>query len=50
MRWNRRFPRLHGLGAELLIRWQEPHRCYHDPRHLAEMDKPIDPETIPEEL
>ena len=25
-----------GLGAELLVRWQEPHRSYHDPRHLAE--------------
>ena len=42
MRWNRRFPRLHGLGAELLIRWQEPHRCSHDPRHLAERLQALD--------
>lgn len=25
------------LGARLLQRWSEPHRHYHDPRHLAQM-------------
>ena len=32
--WQEPLPRAPGLGAELLARWQEPQRVYHDVRHL----------------
>jgi predicted metal-dependent HD superfamily phosphohydrolase len=31
-----------GDGRELLLRWQEPHRRYHDERHLAAMLVDVD--------
>lgn len=30
-------PRVVAAGEALLSRWDEPHRCYHDRRHLAEV-------------
>ena len=33
-RWEALVPGANGLGAELLNRWGEPHRRYHDRRHL----------------
>lgn len=33
-RWERTLPRLSGLGEDLLTRWSEPHRRYHDTTHL----------------
>ncbi len=34
--WRRLLPGEPGLGEELLERWSEPHRRYHDVRHLAQ--------------
>lgn len=34
--WWELLPEAPGLGAELLARWQEPQRAYHDVRHLAQ--------------
>lgn len=34
--WLEVLPEASGLGEELLARWQEPHRAYHDVRHLAQ--------------
>ena len=34
MRWRALMPNHAELGAELLARWQEPHRHYHSPTHL----------------
>lgn len=34
--WARTLPAHPELGADLLRRWQQPHRHYHDLRHLAE--------------
>ena len=33
-RWEALLPGTRGVGAELLNRWGEPHRRYHDRRHL----------------
>lgn len=33
--WNRLLPRQEAMGAALLERYAEPHRHYHDTRHLA---------------
>ena len=33
-RWEALLPGARGIGAELLNRWGEPHRRYHDRRHL----------------
>lgn len=41
-RWNAHFPQLRGLGDDLLVRWDEPHRHYHDRRHLAECLSALD--------
>jgi len=30
------------VGADLLTRWREPHRAYHDPLHLAEVLAAVD--------
>lgn len=35
--WHALLPSATGLGAALLDRWQEPHRHYHDVRHLAQV-------------
>jgi predicted metal-dependent HD superfamily phosphohydrolase len=35
--WESLLPGQPTLGHELLARWTEPHRHYHDPRHLAEV-------------
>lgn len=35
--WSALLPGSPGLGADLLRRWQEPHRHYHDVRHLAQV-------------
>lgn len=35
--WHELMPGAPGLGRELLERWQEPHRHYHDVRHLAQL-------------
>ena len=35
--WTRLLPGQEALGRELLRRWQEPHRHYHDVRHLAQL-------------
>ncbi|MFT4108584.1 DUF4031 domain-containing protein [Propionicimonas sp.] len=35
--WNRLLPGRPGLGADLLQRWQQPRRHYHDVRHLWQM-------------
>ena len=34
--WQELLPAAPELGEELLARWQEPHRAYHDVRHLAQ--------------
>ena len=34
--WERLLPSEPALGEELLARWSEPHRRYHDVRHLAQ--------------
>ncbi|MBK8460488.1 MAG: hypothetical protein WAS07_10635 [Micropruina sp.] len=34
--WSQLVPAAPDLGAELIRRWSEPHRRYHDLRHLAE--------------
>lgn len=34
--WGELLPDAVRLGEELLLRWQEPHRAYHDVRHLAQ--------------
>lgn len=36
-RWNLLVPGAEDLGAELLNRWGEPHRHYHDRRHLLQV-------------
>lgn len=36
-RWHDLLPKSPALGGELLRRWREPHRHYHDVRHLAQM-------------
>lgn len=35
--WAELMPQAPALGAELLRRWQEPHRHYHDVRHLFQV-------------
>lgn len=35
--WGQLLPGQPALGRELLRRWQEPHRHYHDVRHLAQL-------------
>jgi predicted metal-dependent HD superfamily phosphohydrolase len=35
--WAELVPGRPGLGRDLLQRWQEPHRAYHDVRHLAQV-------------
>jgi len=35
-RWEAVLPGRRDLGAQLLARWSEPHRRYHDLRHLSE--------------
>ncbi len=40
--WHRLLPGHRGLGEELLHRWQEPHRHYHDVRHLAQILSALD--------
>jgi predicted metal-dependent HD superfamily phosphohydrolase len=35
--WSELMPHAPDLGASLLQRWQEPHRHYHDIRHLFQM-------------
>ncbi len=35
--WQELMPGHPGLGGDLLGRWQEPHRYYHDVRHLAQL-------------
>lgn len=35
-RWSLLLPQAPDLGADLLRRWSEPHRRYHDLRHLGE--------------
>ena len=35
--WDRLIPGRPELGAELVERWREPHRHYHDVRHLAQV-------------
>ena len=34
--WQEVLPQAPGLGKELIQRWSEPHRRYHDVRHLAQ--------------
>jgi predicted metal-dependent HD superfamily phosphohydrolase len=34
--WRELLPDQHWLGEELLLRWAEPHRHYHDVRHLGQ--------------
>jgi predicted metal-dependent HD superfamily phosphohydrolase/outer membrane protein assembly factor BamB len=41
-RWNRLLPDAKPLGQDLLGRYAEPHRAYHDQRHLTEMLDTID--------
>ncbi|MCB0912325.1 MAG: DUF4031 domain-containing protein [Propionibacteriaceae bacterium] len=40
--WQRLLPDSPGLGADLLERWQEAHRHYHDVRHLAQILAALD--------
>lgn len=35
--WGELLPDESALGEDLVRRWQEPHRSYHDVRHLAQM-------------
>ena len=41
-RWESVLPGSPGLAAELIARWSEPHRHYHDLRHLAETVEALD--------
>src|SRR4029450_2686752 len=41
-RWNHLLPDAKPLGQDLLGRYAEPHRAYHDQRHLTEMLDTID--------
>ena len=41
-RWESVVPGHAGLGTELIARWSEPHRHYHDLRHLAETLEALD--------
>ena len=41
-RWESVFPESPDLGAALIARWSEPHRHYHDLRHLAETVEALD--------
>ena len=41
-RWESVVPGHADLGAELITRWSEPHRHYHDLRHLAETVEALD--------
>ena len=38
-RWHRRFPGAPRVGAELLERYRETGRRYHDVRHLADVER-----------
>jgi predicted metal-dependent HD superfamily phosphohydrolase len=40
--WDGLLPTASGLRDELLRRWQEPHRHYHDVRHLAQVLTALD--------
>jgi len=40
--WNATLPDADRLGADLLRRWSEPHRAYHDAEHLAEVLAALD--------
>lgn len=40
--WDRLLPGTASIGEELLHRWNEPHRRYHDLRHLAQTLRAID--------
>ncbi|MBD2762831.1 DUF4031 domain-containing protein [Kocuria sp. cx-116] len=41
-RWNSTFPAMPWLGEELVERWSEPHRSYHDLGHLLRVLESID--------
>ncbi len=41
-RWNHLLPDAKPLGEDLLARYNEPHRAYHDQRHLTEVLETID--------
>lgn len=41
-RWNRLLPGAPDLGERLLERWNEPHRRYHDRRHLLQVLEALD--------
>ncbi|HEY3001258.1 MAG TPA: PQQ-binding-like beta-propeller repeat protein [Kribbellaceae bacterium] len=41
-RWNHLLPDAKPLGEDLLARYAEPHRAYHDQRHLTEVLETID--------
>jgi predicted metal-dependent HD superfamily phosphohydrolase len=41
-RWVDTLPDADGLGEELLARWAEPHRAYHDRRHLLAVLEAVD--------
>ncbi len=43
--WHDLLPDSPGLGEDLLRRWQEPHRHYHDVRHLAQVLAALDTVT-----
>ena len=40
--WNRLLPHAQPLGDDLLARYAEQHRHYHDQQHLAEVLQTID--------
>ncbi len=40
--WAALLPHAVDLGAELLDRWSQPHRRYHTPQHLAELQAAMD--------
>lgn len=42
MRWNALMPEHPALGAELLGRWNEPHRSYHSATHLLAVLEALD--------
>jgi predicted metal-dependent HD superfamily phosphohydrolase/8-oxo-dGTP pyrophosphatase MutT (NUDIX family) len=46
-RWEAHFPALPGLGAELVERWGEAHRHYHDRSHLLAVLEALD-HLVPE--
>jgi predicted metal-dependent HD superfamily phosphohydrolase len=52
--WNDLLPGANRLGADLLRRWSEPQRAYHDAEHLAEvltaLDELADPVPRPVRL